>query len=638
MPSYDLPDIEISEEDKAAMAQWMYNELTTCESDRQSIVATWINVQKLYEQTSVPEKKDFPFPGAAHVMVPVIPTYVEQIHARLMNTVYSGDDVFTTKPTVEMLYPFVKAIKKWCNWMTENQLDLERVDYGLLLEYLKLGNMVGKTVYTKEVKTLQVWDPALNDFTPSVEIMKDNAEIIQVPINDFWFPMYARSLDEAQWKSHRFRVDWNMAKDRAFAGIYDEEALKSVVNWYESHKDDYEEARTDLTQSRTAKLLEYEFHEVWFRYPLKKKPTVKGGDNNSLPIDEIDNTANFAPVVDLVGVFHVRSRTWLRLQYNWFPLGLDPFEHMPYVGREQMILGIGVGEMGIPFQIEVSTMHNQRLDNATISNMSGYKYKADSSIPSDLALAPGKGVPCDDMDDIAPLILGQKYDSTIVEEKHTLSFLQERIGARELEADQAALSQGTATGAIALLAEKGRRLDSIVRNVRRFHKRLMIKVILLEQKYGDKEKLAKVLGEEGILVAQLLESIPPQMIWDGIGVELTATTSTTSKDMDRQAKLTLFNLLVQYYGQLGQYMAAAMQAPPQVQPVFLEIINGLSTLVKEILEDFNIRNKTEFLIDLSAAQNNANTAATTTPPGVVQGGGMGAVQPGASPPNGGAQA
>jgi hypothetical protein len=620
MPANTLPDIKLSEAKRTQIVDYLYEQVTQALNDRSLLEDLWKEIQELYEKTELEEKKNFPFEGAAHIMIPVAPTYVEQIQAKIQNTLWAPEDPFSCKPTNPELLEFQRAVRKWLRWSAEEELELEDVTDSLFMEMLKLGDGPVKIVYTRETDTTVHFDEAEGKWVPVTEITKDCPEVIHIPANDFIYPAWAKTLDDAPWLAHRIRMSWNKMRKRAQQGHYNKDEVAKLQHWHETRQTDYDEHRSDLAMNTPTRMEEMEVFEVWFEFVL---------DEASLNDEPGLEDMNRELPMKLVGTFHKESKTLLRIQHNWFPLQLHPFEMCGYVRREHKISSIGVGQMTVPFQKEVSTMHNQRLDNATVANVVGYKYKSDSRVPGVMKLAPGRGIAVDAMDDFEPFSLGTKYDSTIAEEQHTIQFLLQRLGIdATMDMD---MSSQAATTALSLMQERARRFDAIIRRVRKFMSRVVIKVVLLYQAYYPREKLIAALGEEdGSKVAALLQ-LPPRMLYEGLGIQLTATTSASSRETDRSSKLSLFNLLVQYYGQLVQYIMAMQnpQIPETARLALYAVVEGLSEFVQEILEDFNIRSKTDFTISIGELVSAAQTAATNPPAGTPGAPGLAAVPGGA---------
>lgn len=594
LPEQDYPDLRLTEITKDKIALYLESEIDNSMRARADAEAVWKQIELLYEQVDVPEKKDYPFEGAATFAVQLIATYTEQLHARIHGTIYEPKLPYSCEPTRQDLYKFAKSVAKWLAWSAEHELNEEEVDYGAFMELIKLGLMVEKVVYTREDRKIWSWNESLRKWEPRIERMKDNPEYIHVSIGDYFWQMHARTIQESEWEAHRLRMSWNEVKARANDGRFDKSAADYIRNWWESQRTDMEQVTDDQAGVEPNPMVEFEFFEVYFRYPIDIS-------EEEMPIDETQNVQTSVGSVPtaLRVILHKDARKMMTIKYNTFPLGLTPFEVCPYVGRSQSVVSIGVGHMAMAPQIEITAMHQQRIDAGTVRNSSGYKYKADSRVPSSLPLRPGGGVPVDEMEDFEPFAIGIGGDSTIDAEQQALNILQERIGIRDLALDEAAMAKAPATTTMALLAEKGRRLDNVLRNIRRFKKRLKLKAMLLYKAYYPKDKLLDVLGpEDGANVVQVL-SLSEQTIWDSVGISITATTSATSREMSRQNDIQLMNALIGYQDKYAQYIAAA--ANPQVAPALrvmaLKMANGLSVFMEELLEGFNKHNSREYLLD-----------------------------------------
>lgn len=582
----DLPDVDLSDEMREEIEVWLGEQLSDAKSRRQGVEDRWSEIQKLYEMTELEESKDFPFEGSAHLVIPIIATFTETIWAKIVNTIFASEDVFTARPRRKDFVDAARPFQRYINTCMHEEIHIQDVGGSLFLELTKLGTCVAKTIYTVEKRTVMQYNPATNDYEELVVTTKDQPEVIHVQLADFFFPLEARSLEEASWKAHRVRLNWGKIKAREEEGIF-----KDVDRIKEETKragTEYERARMENEDIEPAKTDEFEIFEVWFEYPIKKE------DGDEVPYK-------------LVAFFNADAGVLLRIQHNWYPLQMDPFDACPYIPREHRILGLGPGDMCVPFQKEISTMHNQRLDAGTLANSDLILIRADSLLPLNFKARPGLTLPVDDVDrDIRIVPLGRQYNSTIQDEQHTLQLLQQRVGIHEYTQ----MPQGgtPATTTIAIMQESTRRFDIVIRNVRSFLGKIVEKIILLKHQYYLPGQAYDYLGDDGRFVEQIL-SLTARDLRAGIALAVTATTSTTSKELERQAKLSLFNLITQYYGQLTQYIVQSEnpQVPPVISAALREIVDGLSRLVGEILDDFDIRNREQFVIELDRIRNEAAT-------------------------------
>ena len=588
MPAERLPDIQITEELESDIANWLYMEVTNSKLAREPVQNKWTEINQWYDKQTLDSKINYPFEGAAHLMVGIIPTFCETIKAKIGNTVWAPSDPFAVAHYDVRMADFVKPLRRFMTWAVDNELRIKTVLDPVFLEMLKLGTAVTKTVFTKTVITRFEFQPDEEDsdqgtFVEIPEIIKEHPEVLHVQLADFFFQMHARNIDESAWKAHRFRESWEEVERKERNGDYKD--VERIKAWEEKQRTDFERDGTDpAIDPEPVDMTEYEIYEVWFQHPIKE-----GGNP-----------------VKMQWFIHLESRVVLRKRYNWFPEQLDPFDLITYEPREHKVYGRGVGEIALPYQKEISTMHNQRLDSVTVRNAPVFKRKADSMLPDFITFRPGGIVPVNEMDEIEALFTGQQYDSTIGDEQHSLGMLRERLGLEDFSQD---MNIGQSTSVLAIMAERNRRFDHTIGRTRTFMANVMTKSMLLYQKYYPEGRAIRVLGEDGIFIEMIMK-FPTDTLSKGMGIDVTATTASTSKELDRQNKLALFNLITQYYGQLTQYILQAQnpQLPELVRLSMVQIVDALSTFVQDILEDFNLTHSREISGIIEQAREAAVTA------------------------------
>jgi len=569
MPPQDIPNLELSDDKLKEIIHWLDDEITNALLARETKQLLWLEIEEFYEKTTLDTKKDFPFPGAAYLMIALMPTYCEKIKAKIMNTVWNPRDPFSVRPTRKDFVEFVKPLRNFITWAVKNELDLEAATDDVILEGIKLGETVTKTIYTKMTEPAFEYNSDTEEFTEFSRVIKDQPEVIPIPRQDFLKPAETRVFEHAEWKAHRIRLSWNELLVREANGTY--ENVERLKAWEENRRTRYEEDRREVPDVTPIELVEYEIWECWFRYVIKEGQ----------------------PPVKLVFWIHRDAKVSLKHQHNWYPLGLDPFDMFIYEKKPHRLEGVGVGQMALPFQKEISTMHNQALDSSTLRNAVMFKRKSDTTTADDVKVKMGGSIAVEEMDDLEIMFLGQQYDSTASDEERTLRLLQQRLGMEEFQED----GGDSPTQALAIRAERQRRFDLTLRRVRRFYSSIMIKCLLLYQKYYPQGKPATILGEDGQLI-DVVWQFPPDWISEGMGIEVTATTSATSKELERQNKLSLFGLITQYYGQLTNYIMQAEnpQLPVTVRVALLHIVDGLTTFILDILEDFELPHSAELVV------------------------------------------
>ena len=123
-----------------------------------------------------------------------------------------------------------------------------------------------------------------------------------------------------------------------------------------------------------------------------------------------------------------------------------------------------------------------------------------------------------------------------------------------------------------------------------------MKIMLLYQKYYPEGKSFTVVGADGQEVDAML-NFPPSYIYDSMVIEVAATTSVTSAELEKQSKIPLFNLLTQAYGQVTQFAMGASdpQLPVINRMAAVVAIEGIVTYVADVIADYNLSESRELV-------------------------------------------
>jgi hypothetical protein len=177
-------------------------------------------------------------------------------------------------------------------------------------------------------------------------------------------------------------------------------------------------------------------------------------------------------------------------------------------------------------------------------------------------------------------------------------------------------NRATATGTLALIQEGNRRFDLNVRDVRDCLGSVGKKLLLLNAQFRPTGMAYFVKGADGELVENVL-NLPDEFIADGIGMELTASTATINREIEKQGLLAMMGTLTQYYQQLIQIGGIAMnpQTPPPIQQMAIQMADGARYLMSMIVQTYEIR-AVDTLLPPSLAdqlESEANAAAQQPP-------------------------
>jgi hypothetical protein len=573
--------LNLSEEVEHRLSLWLHEEIHNARAEKQPLIDDWKKWQEQYWAKPKSEVKNWPFPKAANIVIPLTATAVEAVHARLLNTLFTAEPFFSIRPrSAEWIEPAPK-VEAWFQTEIENpnSINMFRFSSESLMELCKLGTCVGKSGYDRVVmKSLRSYEGGHEE---DVWVERRNGAVLDyLPIANFLIRAADWDPQSAAWVGEEHRFTWGELKRMALAGRIDPDKLEEIrTHWTSSRSEtagdpgEYDRKIDELSKTEPIWHDEFKLQEIWCRFDVD-------GDG----IDE-----------EIVLDFHWKTMTLLSVRYNWYSDLHRPYRGCPYVPVEGRFWGIGIGKQNEQFQEEITTMHRQRLDNATLANMGMVAVKKNTDYGPDEPIFPGKMWMLDDPSkDITPFKLSEVYPSSFSNESVTLNYSEKRTGVNDMILGQeSGGTPGTATGDLARLAEGNKRFDAVLKNVRRWLSQLGTDLLANYQQFGDQDRHWVILGEDGQWVEQVL-SLPSQLVRDGAIVEVTATDSITNREVNQQHMLGLMQMLERYYQ--GQLQLASMLDPQLAAQVAQMAMIASTEATKRLLETFDIPDAEKLLL------------------------------------------
>jgi len=184
-------------------------------------------------------------------------------------------------------------------------------------------------------------------------------------------------------------------------------------------------------------------------------------------------------------------------------------------------------------------------------------------------------------------------------------------------------SRATATGTLALIQEGNRRFDLNIRDIRDVLSYIGQRTLELNQMFRPRGAAFFVQGADGRYTEEAL-NLPPEFSISKLAVELTASTATINREIEKQSLIALMGITGQYYERLTQ--AAMVVANPQVPGEIKELIvresMGAKLLMDRIVQAFDIKSVDVVVPGLIGDKNaQGNGAAQGAGPAVGNGAG-----------------
>lgn len=592
---YPRPILNFSEEQEEAFKRWLDQNLNYLISSQDEKQKVWADYEVAYR--AYPEAyKTEPFEGASNLVVPVIAMAVDPIHARLDIGIWKQDPPITLKGLRKGVLPYIPSVQKFLNYWAKNVAKLHQVSAPRSLECTKLGTMVFKTVYDREVYEIKTYDPQ-DGFKVITrrEVRYVGPRVLGVSLGDFLFPANYQFLQDCPMVAERMRTNYNRLKIAEASGkLANVDALKGQ----ETHdRTALETAREDSAQHVTANPVDdITVYEVWCDYDI---------DGNGLP-------------EHLVCTYHPKSRTILQLRYNWYFNQKKPYVVIPYTVTNESLYGIGLCEMVLPFQQAITKWEQMAQDNAYIANTRMFIVKKESDIEEVPRLYAGRCFFMDDpRSDFIPFASGDIYPSTLSERQNLFGLVEKRTGVSDyLVGRESPIigTRATATSTLALIQEGTKRVEEVLENFREGYAEILLNCMSIWMQYGLEGLDDMVLGDDSVAeeVKSFFDVLTQTNIYGTVGIELTATDASTNRSTLQSMQLNLIQLMMGYYEKLLEAMSIGLQMKAQGNAEAVAIIEDTAIaarkLFTDLLHDYNIRNPEDYLPELEKYLNGGQAA------------------------------
>ena len=598
--------VKLESEAEELLTRWLKDEIQAYNLEREPLLQDWITWQNQYWAEPLTEVKNFPFKRAANIVIPLAAIAVEATHARVMNTLFSVEPFWSVRPRTKEWIPAAKPMEKYLQAEVENSDTLKVYEFctEATIELVKLGTCVGKSGYERHTKkSLRAVGTEEQDFFVTI---RNGPNIGRVPLSNFIMRFAELDPQTAPIVGEKHEFSWSQLKQMAQDGRMDADAVEKikshrilkhqVTSADQGVKLEREVARLSRTEPKWTDV--FEVYELWCSFDVDGD-----GINEEIVVD-----------------YHRESQTFLSIRYNWYDDLHRPYRICNFLNVEGIWPGIGICKQVEQLQEEVTTIHRQRLDNATLANMSQIVLRKGMGYGNAEPIFPGKMWFVDDPSrDIQQFKLSEVYPSSYINEESIVAYYEKRTGANEaiLGIPQSG-TPGTATSDLTRLAEGNKRFDLVLKNVKRWLSAIGYDVVTNYQLFGNQNAHWLILGEDGIWVEQMLQ-MPSVLVRRGAVIDLTVSDSITNRQVEQQQWLSLFQVVTNYYDRV---LALAQLLGPEVfGQISQRALAASDEAMRRLLDTFNIVDSDRFSLveenPLVEENQNAQQASGATPgPGV----------------------
>lgn len=558
------PEVPMSDEQLNRLSQYLERELSLCEGERRPYIEKLARLRYKY-RTEFPDRpKNWPIANASQITIPVIKTAVNTTSSRLYQTLMAADPLIRVKTEDEDFADFAFDYEEFLKLYGEQILDLETMFDDYVSEVCMLGTGVVETTNWRSQCAYGRWDPSTGTFTKETHTKHSGPMVFHFPIEDFWIRPAHQNVQRAPWCGKELRLSWTEVKDMAFSGELNPEFIHRIARFEEG---DLEVPMTKRIDEQVEKF-EPNYRNTYTIYELCVRWDVDG--------DGLEE--------ELLVYYHRPSRTILRRRFNGFYKGRRPWEVSRYLRIPHRFYGEGMAETLEHLQEEISTIHNQRLDNATIANLRIILVsKLIQGLRPGDRLWSGKIVKVTNVtEDVGTLQLGDIYPSTTANEQIAQGYVQQVSGVGEVATGQAQpVTRTTATAQLALLEELNRRFDKPLRGLRRTVKNMFNQLSDLFIEQGTGGLAEDWLGPERGMRVEAFLQLPPELINKKLKVTVSATRASNNREVEFQTQIAVMQLV----NQMGEQMMRLTQglAPQALGLVAHELIATVKPIFRKVM-------------------------------------------------------
>lgn len=546
--------------------------------------------RRRYDATPLEPTRSFPFENASNLVVPIVAIHVDTLLARVMNAVIKTRPIWTTR--------LVGAFLNLANSETSPQelkdlieehlqyaaldpslLDLYRVYHEWFAEAIKIGYSVLKCPQHEEVEDIVV--PAGDgsgkfDYEKNVIYAGPRPE--KLPIEDFGIPVHSKTVEFADFKYHRKRLQRHELEDRMFKNVYDKAAVASILNKpdrtapdkIQQQKETDAGLKTIITDPDV--WAEWDIYECYFRY-------------------RVDDRHNTRCIV----WYHYSTDTILRAFYDYYPENIFIGARLFY--RDDLFPGYGFGETLGMLQEEDSQIHNNRRDNQMVANARVWRVNPDSVLHQGYKIYPSVMLPAED-GEIEPMAHGEVSEVNIEEERLVLDLAERRSG---VSPPQQGMGAGTNTkrgvysamGTLSLIQEGNTRTDLNITDIRYAHQKAGRLMGISYSTFGIDDRELEVFGEK----KNLIEDAYKLMKEKKIIIPLYSSTASVNREVEKQNDLMLTNIMNKHYAGIAQMLQAANNqfAQPEEKEYTRDAIKASNRLMQSVLRHFGYDEVEQFV-------------------------------------------
>jgi hypothetical protein len=558
--------------------KYCYDTIKDLKSDTQTMFESKLTEwRRILEAKPLEDKREFPFPNACNLVVPIAGIHKDTLKARVMAAVFKTQPIWPVETTGTYKGKVDKPAKALqialSYWSSDPwEFDLYPTYSRWLDDIISFGTGFLKTPYLVK----KVWKrTTLGQEIEDTEFEGPKPEF--VPFDCLLSDVTEPNLDNSKFISHILRVKKQWLKDKQDDDSFNSDAIEAVLQ----HSD--RSGPTETTQSTLAdasievqnsdRTREWDIHEIHGLYKFGK------------------NKLKF------IAWFHFETKQLLKIIYSEYDRCI--FIATRLLERSGCLYGYGLCEILGNFQEEVSQIHCQRRDAQTVANSNFIRVDPNSKLTPNYQICPGAQVPAAS-GEIEPMNFGAPQTGGIDEEQLALDLAKQRTGidAQGFQGSGAGSFNKKGVyntfGTFSVMQEGNNRIDLNIADFRNSHVKVGRLITGLKAKYQSDSKYYAMFGEEDAKnISAALKMI------DNKEAVISASQSNASinREVEKQSDVMLVQMMQRHYDYVIKLLTNAnmQQLGPEVNSFARDAASKLTAFMTDVLRQFNKQDPSVYL-------------------------------------------
>lgn len=560
---------------------------------------------KQYRAVPSQRERNFPWPKASNIVVPIVRMYVDTFVARTLNV------VFATRPLVAVEgYPaeLREALEAYLNLKARQDWRLYELARGMLVRGNKYGTSLTKVYWREDMVNVpqQVFEEEGEVRLQSLPAARYSGPWADHIAFDDWFvyPYTANSMEQVEIVFHRLRYPEEAARRMAPEWGLSEEEIQNALRAPDDAKREQEKRDTGWDDNLYREMHVIECHFDW---------EVQGSEFRCI--------AKLEPVNQRV----------IDFQLNQYPPQIELFHAYRPFPRDDVFPGESMCQILGQGQEEVSTIHNDRRNLSVMASAPLVLLKEGARIPNaSTPFYPGKVYRLEDMDDFRVEQIGGHYQEMLAEENQALALMDRvsGISAGMQAASQGGMGKGgvyNTQGTMAVMAEGNQRQDTNIKDFRIALGGVIKAMFALQREIDPQDPAIDQLPEKfRPLVRQAMQMSTPDQLARSI-FEVRVSDAAMNREARKANLMTMANTLSQFAQQQSQLAQAAINTTlnPVLRQVAMETLQMQHGVARALLNEFDLHGLVDDLPDAARAIESGAGQNPGGPPQPPQPGGMG---------------